>query len=277
MSNFKKKFAISSLLCLCNFIVFAQVGVGTTTPKAAMDVASTNQGFLMPRIALSATNVPTLVNPNGGSLEVGTMVFNTANTAGTYGVKQGLYYWDGSYWVSNSHQYYKTNFTQTADVSVSTSASFTNITGLNSKTFTAPYSGEYQIIFSGYLGTETVSDITTNVGSGRDVSGYAATGYVEGKFRLTINGVSHDKYSYSVSYYRSSDAASGGGGTNIYQLFNEVTIITTVNLTAGSVCTLNAAYSGDNDDNISSGHPHVVGSMGVLGNECEINVTYLGR
>lgn len=258
-------------------MLFAQVGVGTTTPKAALDVTSTNQGFLMPRIALTATNVPTLINPNGGALEVGTMVFNTANTSGTYGVKKGLYYWDGSYWVSNTHQYYKTNFTQTSDLSVATSTSFTNIPGLNAKTFTAPYSGEYQIIFSGYLGTETVNDKTTNVGSGKDVSGYAATGYVEGKFRLTINGVSADKYSYSVSYYRSSDGTSGANGTDIYQLFNEVTIITTVNLTAGTVCTLNAAYSGDNDDNISNTNAHVVGSMGVLGNECEINVTYLGR
>ena len=151
MFHFKKKFAFSSFLFLCNLMLFAQVGVGTTTPKAAMDVSSSNQGFLMPRIALTATNVPTLVNPNGGLLEVGTMVFNTANTAGTYGVKQGLYYWDGAYWISNSHQYYKTNFTQTADVSVASSTSFTNITGLNAKTFTAPYSGEYQIIFSGYF------------------------------------------------------------------------------------------------------------------------------
>ena len=277
MFHFKKKFAFSTFLFLFNFILYAQVGIGTTTPKAAMDVTSTNQGFLMPRIALTATNVPTLINPNGGSLEVGTMVFNTANTTGTYGVKKGLYYWDGTYWVSNAHQYYKTNFTQTSDLSVSSGTSFTNVPGLNAKTFTAPYSGEYQIIFSGYLGTETVNDNTTNVGSGRDISGYAATGYVEGKFRLTINGVSYDKYSYSVSYYRSSDSASGSGGTDIYQLFNEVTIITTVNLNAGTVCTLNAAYSGDNDDNISDAQPHVVGSMGLLGNECEINVTYLGR
>jgi len=277
MFHFKKLFAFTFFVFIFNSMLFAQVGVGTTTPKAALDVTSTNQGFLMPRIALTATNVPTLINPNGGALEVGTMVFNTANTSGTYGVKKGLYYWDGSYWVSNTHQYYKTNFTQTSDLSVATSTSFTNIPGLNAKTFTAPYSGEYQIIFSGYLGTETVNDKTTNVGSGKDVSGYAATGYVEGKFRLTINGVSADKYSYSVSYYRSSDGTSGANGTDIYQLFNEVTIITTVNLTAGTVCTLNAAYSGDNDDNISNTNAHVVGSMGVLGNECEINVTYLGR
>lgn len=277
MYPLKKLFRLTFFSILFQSVLFAQVGVGTTTPKAALDISSTNQGFLMPRIALTATNVPTLINPNGGSLEVGTMVFNTANTTGTYGVKKGLYYWDGSFWVSNSHQYYKTNFIQTSNLSVATGTTFTNVPGLNAKTFTAPYSGEYQIIFSGYLGTETVNDKTTNVGSGRDVSGYAATGYVEGKFRLTINGVTTDKYSYSVSYYRSSDAANGSGGTDIYQLFNEVTIITTVNLTAGSVCTLNAAYSGDNDDNINHATPHVVGSMGALGNECEINVAYLGR
>ncbi len=86
MFHLKKQFAFPFFLFLFHSALFAQVGIGTSNPKAAMDVASTNQGFLMPRIALSATNVPTLVNPNGGSLEVGTMVFNTANTAGTYGV-----------------------------------------------------------------------------------------------------------------------------------------------------------------------------------------------
>lgn len=94
---------------------------------------------------------------------------------------------------------------------------------------------------------------------------------------MKVNGTNYDKYCYSVSYYRSGSGSSGSGGTDIYQLFNEITIIATVNLTAGQVCTLTAAYKGDNDDNVDAVKPHVVGSMGSLGNACEINITYLGR
>lgn len=82
-------------------LIFSQVGIGTTTPNAALDITSSNQGFLTPRVALSATNVTApVVNPAGGSLTTSTLVYNTA-TAGTYpnNVIPGYYYWDGSQWV----------------------------------------------------------------------------------------------------------------------------------------------------------------------------------
>ncbi len=282
MPNLKTTFN-KSILFILLFIfinqlnVFAQVGVGTTGPEAALDISSSSHGFLMPRIALVATNIPTVTNPNGGALEVGTMVFNTATTTGTYKVQPGLYFWDGAFWVSNSHQYYKTNFTQTTGLSVVSSASYTDIPGLNSKTFTAPYSGEYQIIFSGYLGTDEVYDQETSLDLGNDISGYASVGYVEGIFKLNVNGSYYDKYSYSTSFYRSGDGVNGADGLSVFQLFNEITVIATVNLVAGQVCTVNASYMGDYDDNIDSFTPHIVGDSGSLGNLCEINVTYLGR
>lgn len=80
---------------------FSQVGIGTTSPKAALDVDSSNQGFLAPRIALTASNIALPVtNPNGGALITGTLVFNTS-TAGVSpnNVIPGYYYWDGLQWV----------------------------------------------------------------------------------------------------------------------------------------------------------------------------------
>ena len=92
------------LLVLTVFITgisFAQVGIGTTTPNGALDVSSTTQGFLLPRVALTASNVADpVVNPAGGALANGTMVYNTAS-AGVFpnNVLPGYYYWNGSQWI----------------------------------------------------------------------------------------------------------------------------------------------------------------------------------
>jgi uncharacterized protein (TIGR02145 family) len=50
----------------------AQVGIGTTTPAGALDIASTTSGLVMPRVA----NTSVVVNPNGGAIENGTMVYD---------------------------------------------------------------------------------------------------------------------------------------------------------------------------------------------------------
>jgi hypothetical protein len=74
----------------------AQVGIATDSPEAALDVNSTDSGMLIPRIALSsATSAAPLINPNGGLLVEGTMVWNT----GTAGVTQtGFYLWETNQW-----------------------------------------------------------------------------------------------------------------------------------------------------------------------------------
>ncbi len=91
------------LLVLFSVQVFAQTGIGTTTPDASakLDVSSSNKGFLPPRVALTATNSASPVtNPANGL-----MVFNTV-TAGSspFQVVPGYYYWDGVglKWVSLS-------------------------------------------------------------------------------------------------------------------------------------------------------------------------------
>lgn len=77
--------------------VYAQTGIGTTTPHASakLDVSATNKGFLPPRIALTATlDVATITSP-----ATGLVIYNTS-TAGTTpnNVLPGYYYWDGSKW-----------------------------------------------------------------------------------------------------------------------------------------------------------------------------------
>lgn len=96
----KVLFFVATLFISVNMT--AQVGVGTTTPAGALDVNSTTNGFIPPRVALTATNVAApVVNPQGGALVAGTIVWNTA-TAGTVpnNVAPGLYYWNGTRWVA---------------------------------------------------------------------------------------------------------------------------------------------------------------------------------
>ncbi|MFN4198477.1 MAG: hypothetical protein ACK4FS_05560 [Flavobacterium sp.] len=90
------------VLLLFFLTTFSQVGIGTTTPQGALDIDANNQGIVVPRVALTASNVAApVVNPQGGALAAGTLVWNTA-TAGTApnNVVPGFYFWDGTNWRS---------------------------------------------------------------------------------------------------------------------------------------------------------------------------------
>lgn len=89
--------------------MFAQTGIGTTTPNAAakLDVSSTTKGFLPPKVALTATNSFDPITGLSGSTALATaaglLIYNTA-TAGTApnNVVPGYYYWNGTTWVQIS-------------------------------------------------------------------------------------------------------------------------------------------------------------------------------
>ena len=75
-------------------------GIGTSLPNALLDVNATDNGILIPRVALTSLLVQApIVNPQGGVLPTSTMVYNTA-TAGVSpnNVFPGFYYWSTSRW-----------------------------------------------------------------------------------------------------------------------------------------------------------------------------------
>jgi trimeric autotransporter adhesin len=76
--------------------IYSQVGIGTTDPQAALDITSTNQGLLIPRVSLTAnTDVTTVLTPT-----ISELVYNTNTSAvGSDQVTPGYYYWDGSLWI----------------------------------------------------------------------------------------------------------------------------------------------------------------------------------
>jgi hypothetical protein len=101
----KKSLGVLFITAFFTLQVEAQTGIGTTTPNASakLEVASTTQGFLPPRVALTAINV---FSPIVGtsSAATGLLVYNTAS-AGTApnNVVPGYYYWNGTVWVQISN------------------------------------------------------------------------------------------------------------------------------------------------------------------------------
>ena len=79
-TNYQTMRLIISLLISVTFIVklsAQNVGIGTSTPDAKLDVTATDEGALIPRVALLATNVAApLTTPTTSEI-----VYNTA-TAG---------------------------------------------------------------------------------------------------------------------------------------------------------------------------------------------------
>ena len=86
------------LILLFPLVTFAQVGVNTTAPKAALDVESTNNGVLIPRVQLtSILDNTTIINPNAGPLVTSTLVYNMAPAGiAPNNVIAGFYYWNNS-------------------------------------------------------------------------------------------------------------------------------------------------------------------------------------
>jgi len=83
------------LFLLFSTSLFAQTGIGTTTPDASakLDVSSSNKGFLPPRVTLtSGTDNTTITSPATGLL-----VYNTGNNAG---LVAGYYFWNGAVWAT---------------------------------------------------------------------------------------------------------------------------------------------------------------------------------
>lgn len=77
---------IKLLLILSTIGSYAQVGIGNTTPQGALEITSTTDGLIIPRVALTMTTTATIITPTKSEL-----VYNTA-TAGD--VTPGYYYWE---------------------------------------------------------------------------------------------------------------------------------------------------------------------------------------
>ena len=162
-----KRFLFLVILSFMLVSVFAQTGIGTTTPDASakLDVSSTNKGFLPPRVTLTGiSDNATIVSPATGLL-----VYNT----GSVGLQAGYYYWNGANWATIATASSAGNGVTAMDMvklyskaysAATADSTIANATGYK---FTVPVSGRYLFDFSssGYLNQATMS-ITFKVRQG---------------------------------------------------------------------------------------------------------------
>ncbi len=145
--------------CLLSFGLYAQTGIGTTTPDASakLDVSSTNKGFLPPRVTLtSTTDASTIASPAEGLL-----VYNL----GSVGLQAGYYYWNGANW---------------ATIATATSAG----NGVTAMDLVKLY-GEAFSIAAGKIGNASGYSFTVPV-SGRYLFDFTSSGYASGDFTMTF-------------------------------------------------------------------------------------------
>lgn len=80
------------------FKLNAQVGIGTTSPRGALEINSSTNGLLIPRVSLTDLNIALpVVNPTGGAVIAGTLVWNTNTISGV--LRPGYYYWLNNEWI----------------------------------------------------------------------------------------------------------------------------------------------------------------------------------
>lgn len=92
-----KNIYIIIIVSLLFNVINAQVGIGTTSPQGALDITSSNNGLLIPRVALINNTDAVTVS----TLTVSELVYHT----GSVGLPtEGYYYWNGTVWtmLSNS-------------------------------------------------------------------------------------------------------------------------------------------------------------------------------
>lgn len=211
---------IAYLAILFTCVLQAQVGINTTAPAvvSALDINSSDKGFLMTKVALTGTDDTTTITP---SATVGLLVYNTANTgAEGFEVLPGFYYWNGSSWRRFFTQGYTLGFDQTAQVTASTSnTTYTILPGLDSGNMTVPFSGIYQIRVEGYYAAGNLSSTSSDGGSQGSISLAFSTG---GGTLTTL------KETYITT------ASKRLGSTTVNNLAQSATIVWNIALNAGT-------------------------------------------
>ncbi len=277
----------------------AQVGVGTTTPAGALDIASTTDGLLIPRIALSATNTATVSTPT-----VSELVYNTfTSAAGPNQVVPGFYYWNGTIWVQVGAGNNWTTSGNSATVAGTNYIGTTDAIDLRIKTngtdrwnISNASNGQLQSYSLGSAAAPVYSfqgDPNTGILSpGADQLGFATNGIA--RFRipnadqvhaLSLGTAALPFYTFSADpdtglFSPTTDniAISTAGTERLRALANGHVLVntTTNNATSGSDNVFEALASTAGDDAIS-GYSSGAGGIGVAGYSTSTGIGVIGN
>jgi len=231
-SEIMKKNTSTYIIFLFTAICFttntlAQVGINTTDPKGILDINSTNTGVVYPNVALiAADNSSPVVNPQGGAIVAGTVVYNTNTTFNgtTTDVYPGIYVWDGSKWIIHYKKRQSELHDQTAVLRTESNfaGNWQDIPGLgisDTKVFTAKYSGLYRV------------EVKTNFGGGRTQTNNSIfVGLASGQFRFLFDGSPNYFETNAYSAYSSFI----GSGTYFDAIWKESYDTYYINLVAGT-------------------------------------------
>ncbi len=250
-------------------ISLAQVGINTTDPNGLLDLNSTTLGIVYPNVSLTATDEPLpVVNPQGGPLAIGTVVYNTNTTytGNVTDVHPGIYVWDGLKWTIHYKKRQAELFEQTTALrTVSNYAGdwqdIPNLGVADNNIFTPKYSGLYRIIVKGnYGGGEMVTGVDVNVAA------------QEGVFKFTFDGTTKTFITHSFSIYNSYVNT----GTHYKNIWKESYTTLYINLTANT----NYSFSLEFDQSPAPGFVNNGNSgsgRGYIGTDipCTIEFTYM--
>jgi len=196
------------LVLLVSIQVFAQTGIGTTTPNASakLDVYATNKGFLPPRVTLtSATDATTIASPAEGLL-----VYNL----GSVGLQAGYYYWNSANWATIATATSAGNGVTSMDMvklyGKGWSTAVGDIANTNGYSFTVPVSGRYLFDFSstGFSNatiTYKVRQGTTDIGTDAQTSVNNSV-HVEYNGKVEVNLQAGTTYNVIVTTTGSRDS-----------------------------------------------------------------------
>ncbi|MCH9659443.1 MAG: hypothetical protein K0U54_00885 [Bacteroidetes bacterium] len=267
-------------LCLALFPfsndLFGQVGINTSDPNGVLDITSATNGVVLPRMSLTSTIVQApAVNPKTGvtTIPAGTTVYNDNTTANaSNNVYPGMYVWDGAKWLAYNAKKQNELYEQSNVGSLRSINGVNTISGLDSESFTASYTGDYRVeVRVNYGGGGA---LVPNQGPSPGQSdGYINIAKASGTFTLTFNGTNYDipAHAYSTSY------DSSEGATNYFAIWQEFTATFIVPLTAGDVVPFSMNFTQDvattyvNNGNSGTG-------MGYIGYDipCTVEINYVG-
>ncbi|MEZ4858331.1 MAG: hypothetical protein R2781_05930 [Flavobacteriaceae bacterium] len=251
---------------LISFATQAQVGVGTTAPKGALDVQSNTYGVVYPTVALTSTIIELPVdNPIADDLAIGTTVYNTNSTnTGANDVHPGIYTWDGTKWVADFFKRQSQLYQQATVLRSASNLGFQDVPGLgflSFNSFTAEYTGLYKI------------EVKANFGGGRVNTGVNVnTAMIEGQFRFVFGT---DNYTFTTKAYSTYNSHISGG-THYVNRWKETYITKYVALTAGVTYPLYLQFDQYNAPDFQF-LGNLGNGLGYVGSEipCFIEITYI--